>query len=320
VLRWLLDREQSPSTLADLFWTDLSRGSGKRPVFGLQLPAPNLGFRDQTTIHLARMSLDRPPVARGGILADEMGMGKTISALGLILANPPPAEWVAASAQRVKATLVVTPTTPLGQWEKEVKDKTNLRVVVAQEANDIDISQIRAADVVLCSYSTLARPCAIAETLRGLEYIRVIIDERQTMAGEEVYCTAISAPFRWCLTGTPLTDSVNSLVKQLSFLYLVPYALPHDYISNFIRLPLWSPQNSTADILAGMVRSATRHQSSPLYAPRPHADSPNTPPQLKRLAIRHTLSQERNGQLLVELPPKVEETVLVDWEDGLEYS
>ncbi len=53
---------------------------------------------------------------RGGWLADEVGMGKTMVAISLILAHPPPAD--ATNSRRT--TLVVVPNSLAGQWADEL--------------------------------------------------------------------------------------------------------------------------------------------------------------------------------------------------------
>ena len=46
---------------------------------------------------LRRLSLDVPEGPRGGFLAEEMGLGKTVEILALHLANPPPDTLIAGS-------------------------------------------------------------------------------------------------------------------------------------------------------------------------------------------------------------------------------
>jgi hypothetical protein len=108
-LGWMLAREQSPHALCDLYWTRLGSDSGSGSSssgraatgpYALTLPAPeNTNFssrhvpeaevaaaRRRTTVR-ARLSDTAPPRAWGGILAEEMGMGKTIEVpVPLILA------------------------------------------------------------------------------------------------------------------------------------------------------------------------------------------------------------------------------------------
>ena len=96
---------------------------------------------------------------RGGILADEMGMGKTIQTIAMLLASK---ERAAAASNASKtpsqkaSTLIVLPTSALMQWSEEIKSFT--------EANALDVfiyygdrshvteDELRAHDVVLTTY------------------------------------------------------------------------------------------------------------------------------------------------------------------------
>ncbi|KAJ1678289.1 DNA repair protein rad16, partial [Spiromyces aspiralis] len=82
----------------------------------------------------------------GGILADEMGMGKTIQMISLMLSEP-----------RVKPTLVVAPTVALMQWKSELTTHTSdLSVLVYYGANRTQEDQtLLDHDVVITTYSVL---------------------------------------------------------------------------------------------------------------------------------------------------------------------
>merc|ERR1719193_423105 len=51
---------------------------------------------------------------KGGMLCDQMGLGKTIQAIGLLLSNRSP---------KGKPTLIVAPLALASQWEKEIQEK-----------------------------------------------------------------------------------------------------------------------------------------------------------------------------------------------------
>ena len=77
---------------------------------------------------LGEARLEAPPTVHGGLLSDEMGMGKTVQAISLILAS---------RAERKKdaklgPTLVVAPTSAMWQWAEEIENFTNgsLKVLV----------------------------------------------------------------------------------------------------------------------------------------------------------------------------------------------
>ncbi|KAJ1941537.1 DNA repair protein rad16, partial [Linderina macrospora] len=90
---------------------------------------------------------------RGGILADEMGMGKTLQTIGLMLVN------------RGKPTLVICPTVALLQWKSEIEAATDDlsvflyygadRKKLADDKGDLDPSELTKYDVVLTTYSVL---------------------------------------------------------------------------------------------------------------------------------------------------------------------
>ena len=71
----------------------------------------------------------KSPLSRGVLLADEVGLGKTIEA-GLVLAQ----KW----AERKRRILVITPSNLRKQWHQELTDKFFLpcRILEAKSYND----------------------------------------------------------------------------------------------------------------------------------------------------------------------------------------
>ncbi|KZT41751.1 hypothetical protein SISSUDRAFT_241299 [Sistotremastrum suecicum HHB10207 ss-3] len=103
----------------------------------------------------------RPIRVRGGVLADQVGYGKTAITLGLIDCN----EDTTKSKKKafpgfipVKATLVVVPSHLSGQWANEIKKFTgdHFNVVVihtATQINQVTIEKIQDADIVIVASS-----------------------------------------------------------------------------------------------------------------------------------------------------------------------
>ncbi|KAL7267506.1 DNA repair protein rad16 [Rhizina undulata] len=83
----------------------------------------------------------------GGILADEMGMGKTIQTISLLMAEP-----------RANPNLVVDPTVALMQWKSEVEKYTNsaLKATIFHGANrEANQKELKNADVIMTTHSVL---------------------------------------------------------------------------------------------------------------------------------------------------------------------
>jgi len=121
---------------------------------------PLLPFQEEG---LAWMVRQEGTPLKGGVLADEMGMGKTIQAISLICANRPEAlpEAPAAGARvngRVasRTTFIVTPTSAMMQWRDEIKAHTQegaLKILCYYEKRKGITAEILSQyDVVLTTY------------------------------------------------------------------------------------------------------------------------------------------------------------------------
>ena len=128
-----------------------------------QLTRPLLGFQQEG---LGWMVANEAGAVNGGILSDEMGMGKTIQTIALLLHQKEAREKLAvAAAKKGRATrredaraptLVVVPTSALAQWEDEIRDCVApgaLRVAVYYaDRKNVEASTLQNADVILTTY------------------------------------------------------------------------------------------------------------------------------------------------------------------------
>jgi SNF2 family DNA or RNA helicase len=151
----------------------------------------------------------------GSCLADDMGLGKTVQALALIQRD-----W---DEDGKRPTLLVCPTSVIGNWEKEAARFTpELPVLVhhgAKRAKGDFKEEAGRHAIVLSSYALLHRDL---DTLKQVDWSAVILDEAQNIKNPETRqaraARAIAAPSRIALTGTPVENSVGDLWSLMEFL------------------------------------------------------------------------------------------------------
>jgi DNA repair protein RAD16 len=175
---------------------------------------------------------------KGGLLGDEMGMGKTIQAVSLIMSDYPANE----------PTLVCVPPVALMQWSNEIREYTDnkLKVLVYHGTNakckKMSIKELRAYDVIMVSYNSLeslhrketkgwSRGEDIikeASPLHAIKYHRLILDEAHSIksrnTGVAKACFALQGDYKWCLSGTPVQNRIGEFFSLLRFLEVRPFA------------------------------------------------------------------------------------------------
>ena len=155
-------------------------------------------------VHAAVFALQRLSLGgdRGVLLADEVGLGKTIEA-GLVLAQG----W----AMGQRRLLAIVPAMLRKQWHAELVEKFGLPAVVVEGA---DIATARDG-VVICSYQAAARH-AIA--LSRVRWDLAVLDEAHRLRGlarGAVIAAAVQQALfqvpRLLLTATPLQNNLMEL-------------------------------------------------------------------------------------------------------------
>ncbi|WP_163512261.1 DEAD/DEAH box helicase [Fodinicola acaciae] len=136
----------------------------------------------------------------GGCLADDMGLGKTIQLIALHL------------HRKSGPTLVICPTTLLGNWERELAKFAPHLPVRRYHGGQRHLDDLRHDEVVLASYGVVRRD---AETLATIDWGLVAADEAQH-AKNPLSRTAkslrrIPAAARLALTGTPVENRLSEL-------------------------------------------------------------------------------------------------------------
>ncbi|MBI2837902.1 MAG: DEAD/DEAH box helicase [Acidobacteria bacterium] len=161
----------------------------------------------------------KSPLSKGALLADEVGLGKTIEA-GLVLSQ----KW----AERKRRVLVITPATLRKQWYQELTEKFFLpcRILESKSYNSA-IKQGRfrpfeVTEVVICSYQ-FAR--SKADDVSKLPWDLVVIDEAHRLRNvykpsnviANTLKVALAGKDKLLLTATPLQNSLLELFGLVTF-------------------------------------------------------------------------------------------------------
>ncbi|MGE0132514.1 MAG: DEAD/DEAH box helicase [Blastocatellales bacterium] len=156
----------------------------------------------------------------GACLADDMGLGKTVQALALI-----EREWHATlfdGSQR--PTLLVCPTSVIGNWQKEAARFTpDLPVMIHHGVTRAKGAAFRKDAekhaIVVSSYPLLQRDYGAFE---DVNWSGVILDEAQNIKNPETKqaraARALKSDYRVALTGTPVENNVGDLWAIMEFL------------------------------------------------------------------------------------------------------
>jgi superfamily II DNA or RNA helicase len=162
----------------------------------------------------------KSPLSKGAILADEVGLGKTIEA-GLVLSQ----KW----AEGKRRILIITPASLRKQWVQEMKDKFFLPAMIMEAKNynrmikDGVRRPFEQPDLILCSFQFAARH---GEDLMVIPWDLVIIDEAHRLRnvfkptnkiGRALRSALLDVP-KVLLTATPLQNSLLELYGLVSFI------------------------------------------------------------------------------------------------------
>ena len=243
----------------------------RRPGFDTLLSLPQLAFepfdyqRETASTVLRRM--------RGrAILADEVGLGKTIEA-GLILSEL----RLRGLAER---TLVLTPAGLVEQWRDELERKFSLPTCIVTARSGIP--DCRGGGPVLLVSLATARREPLKSELTGGGWDLVVADEahrlRSTNSASGKLIRALTARFLLLLTATPVENRLQDLYEMISL------------------------------VAPGLLGTPAQFRTR--FAAAGDATSPRNLDEL-RVMTRQVMVRHRRSEVALRLPQRLAETVLV---------
>lgn len=202
-LRWMSDREKTSSTSA----------------WGWKRHQLQDGFAFYTSV-FGHLSLSSPnDKIHGGLIAQDVGMGKTVEMLAHI-----------ATCKAPGPTLVVMPTTMLGPWQTEAsKHVPSLKVIKFHGPRRTkNMQDLKQADIVLTTYRiVVSETSQHIPTIGSVKWGRIILDESHEMKSifheTTKAITRLYAPNRWLLSATPWPKGMINVSSMLAFLGVAPF-------------------------------------------------------------------------------------------------
>jgi hypothetical protein len=178
----------------------------------------------------------KPP--HGGLLADSMGLGKTVQTLACMVGNLPTKEDL---ERNVKATLIVVPAAVLDQWMDEIRfhaeEKLFRKIQKYKTSSQLSLAVLQDMDIVVTTYNEVMRQFPYPDKqardeiatrgyqawwkqalesvgeLHRVNWYRIVLDEahaiKNNSARTSLACQNLKGVYRWCLTGTPLLNRLE---------------------------------------------------------------------------------------------------------------
>ncbi|WP_141505750.1 DEAD/DEAH box helicase [Paenibacillus luteus] len=163
------------------------------------------------------------------ILADEVGLGKTIEA-GLVLKE----YMVRGLAKRI---LILVPASLVLQWVRELNQKFGISAVAQKKAHTWGY------DVVVASIDTAKRE-PHRELVLGTDYDLIIIDEAHKLKNKKTtnyqFANILRKKYCLLLTATPIQNDMDELFNLITLLKPGQLGGQSDFAANFVvdkRLP-----------------------------------------------------------------------------------
>ncbi len=215
----------------------------------------------------------RSPLSKGALLADEVGLGKTIEA-GLVISQ----KW----AERKRHILIVTPSNLRKQWHQELGEKFFLPCVILESGSYKESQKMGVFHpfdmqykIVICSYQFARNK---AQDIRSVPWDMVVIDEAHRLRNVYKPSNVIANTLRdalghaqkLLLTATPLQNSLLELYGLTSFIDEHVFGDLKSFREQFVNSSQDSAFNTLKERIKPLCHRTLRRQVTPyvLYTKR----------------------------------------------------
>ncbi|MCJ1438318.1 hypothetical protein MMC27_007706 [Xylographa pallens] len=199
----------------------------------------------------------------GGILADEMGFGKTVMSISCIV------DGRLAANDSIKTTLIITTPALVTQWMKEIPRHTEDNVISDIITFDSSsrrifsdvVTSLQRYDCVVTTFSQVQKSFPRRNPPKELEsdeakeewwdnhrekykgplhrimWHRIVIDEAQFIKNHDCHtaiaCCGLEAKHRWLLSGTPIQNDITEFFSYFKWLKVNHIGSFEDFKKNF---------------------------------------------------------------------------------------
>ncbi|KAJ6073158.1 hypothetical protein N7467_011243 [Penicillium canescens] len=251
----------------------------------------------------------KPEESLGGLLADMMGLGKTLSILSLITASLESSlEWkrlaphpslvrAIPGIRNTRTTLLVVPLSAVSNWTTQINEHLapdSIKCHTFHGPNRItDLDELAKYDVLITTYSTVlsemnGRGARRGDSpLRKMNMFRIVLDEAHTIREQNARQTKaildLNAERKWSVTGTPIQNRLEDLLSVTKFLRIYPYNERSSFVQHILS-PFKTGDPTVLASLRVMVDSFTLRRVK---------DRINLPPRNDNMVILDFTEQEK---------------------------